>query len=200
MVRPATAIIVAISCLGCLVDVGMAAEPEQNSFVSLVQTRIGQHTLVVNYPWKVHQRPSVEVRLVTKKATDPNGARPLFFVDEYLKGEVSMKVYRCLDAASRTGTTERLKENGIEMEILGRRNSLGKPSVSIVRKISADDDPTPGSAAIFCHLPAWSVNRAMLYLDLPRQYFSESGQLHVWFLRGDKVLWEQRVDWPGYEK
>jgi len=196
MYRPATALIVAFFCL---VDLGMAAEPEQNSFVSLVQTRIGQQTLVVDYPWKVHDRPSVEVRLVTKEATDLSGVRPLFFVNEHLKGELSLRVYHCLDAAAGTGTTEPLKVNGIEMEILGRRNSLDKPSVSILRKVPGDD-PTPGSGAIFCYLPAWSANQTMLCLDLPRQHFAESGKLYVWFLRGDKVLWEQQVDWPGYGK
>ena len=200
MYRPAIALIVALFCLGCLVDFAVAAEPESRSFVSLVQTRIGQQTLVVDYPWKVHDRPSVEVRLVTKKAKDPREARPLFFVGEHFKGEVSLKVYDCLDAAAAVGTTKPLKVGDIEMEIVGRRNSLGKPAVSIVRKIAADEDPAPGSGVVFCQLPAWSANRAMLCLDLPREYFAESGQLYVWFLRGKKVLWEQRVDWPGHGK
>ena len=34
-------------------------------------------------------------------------------------------------------------------------------------------------------------------LDLPRDSFSQRGQLHVWFLRGGRVLWEETVAWPG---
>ena len=198
MVRLVTALVVAICLLGCLVDLGVAAPPDAG-VLSLVQPRIGQQTLLVEYPWKVHQQPSVEVRLVTKDAIDQSGARPLFFVNEHVKGELLVKVYQCLDAAEGTGTTEPLDVDDIEMEILGRRNSLGKPSVCLVRTVPGDD-PTPGAGAIFCHLQAWSTNQAMLCLDLPRPYFSESGQLHVWFLRGDKVVWEEQIDWPGYGK
>ena len=27
---------------------------------------------------------------------------------------------------------------------------------------------------------------------------NKPGKLQVWFLRGDVVLWEEQLDWPGY--
>ena len=92
-----------------------------------------------------------------------------------------------------------LERNKIEFEIIGRRNSLGKPSVCIARRIASDDDPTPGAAAVYCLLDCWSLHKGLLNLDLPPAYFSQPGKLYVWFLRDGKVLWEEVEDWPGYK-
>jgi len=40
----------------------------------------------------------------------------------------------------------------------------------------------------------------MLNLDLPPEYFAEPGMLFVWFLRGEKVLWQEVEAWPGYSR
>ncbi len=174
-------------------------KPKPVSAATLVEERSGRNTLVVRYPWKVHRHPSIEVRLVTGEQADLSSARPWFFVHEYLKGDVTVHVYHCQDAAAGTGITQPMTKNEIDFEIIGRRNSLGKPSVCIARRVS-NDDPAPGAAAVFCLLPSWSLNRGLLNLDLPPEYFAKSGKLFVWFLRDERVLWEQRLDWPGYKK
>ena len=51
---------------------------------------------------------------------------------------------------------------------------------------------------MFLQLDSWAINDQMLSLDLARHVFIKSGKLFVWFLRGDKVLWEEKIDWPGY--
>ena len=38
----------------------------------------------------------------------------------------------------------------------------------------------------------------LLSLDLPRDRFAQAGLLHVWFLRSNRVLWEETLPWPGY--
>ena len=169
------------------------------SYASLITERSGRHTLVIDYPWKRHQRPSVEVRLVRLDAENPSEARPIYFVKDYLKGDVTVNVYHTQDASASVATSRLFEENEIEFEILGRRNSFGKPSVCIARNIAPDDDPAPGAAGAYCLLDSWSLSRRLLNLDLPPQYFSRPGKLHVWFLREGKVLWEEIETWPGYK-
>ena len=174
-------------------------KPRRISYVSIMKARTGRQALVVNYPWKVHARPSVEVRLVTTGEADPPAIRPSFFVEEYMNGEVRLKIYRAQDEAARAGAAMPLTENEIDFEILGQRNSLGKPAVCVARRLPRDD-PAPGTGVVFCLLPSWAVNKALLHLDLPREYFEEAGKIHVWFLRGNEVLWKDKVDWAGYGK
>jgi len=169
------------------------------SFAHLVKERSGRHTLVINYPWKAHRQPSVEVRLVTGQQADLAGARPLFFAKQYLKGEVTVNVYHCHDASAGVATSQPLTKNEITFEIIGRRNSLGKPSVCIARHIP-NDEPAPGAAVVYCLLPSWSLDKGMLNLDLPPEYFAKPGKLFVWFLRGEKVLWQEVEAWPGYSR
>ena len=166
------------------------------SYVSILKEGPGRRVLVINYPWRVHAKPSVEVRLVTKEDADPSGIRPLFFVKDYLKGQVLLDVYRSQDEGAGAGASRGLRENQIDLKILGRRNSLGKPSVCAARK-APSDGPAPGAVAAFCLLPSWSINKSWLQLDLPREYFAEPGKLYVWFLRDGRVLWEETENWPG---
>ena len=178
-----------------------AGRPKAATCVSLVKGRGGDRPLVINYPWKVHLRPSIEVRLVTGKDAGPSGIRPLFFVEEHFKGEVKVTVYRCQDGADGMGTRQSLTENKLDFEVLGRRNSLGKPAVCVVHRFAADDPnpgDAPGAVAVFCSLPGWAINKRLLQLDLPREDFAQPGKLYVWFLRDDTILWKETVDWPGH--
>lgn len=173
--------------------------PGTTPHVSIVKQHTGEQALVVDYPWKVHDRPSVEVRLVTRHEAGRRDIRPLLFVKEFMKGTVTVNVYHCLDKAAGVPQRHGFTQKKIEFEILGRRNRLGRPSVCVARRIP-DDDPAPGAAAVFCLLPSWSVDKGLLHLELPPQYFAEAGELYVWFLRHDKVLWEERTKWPGHDK
>ena len=51
--------------------------------------------------------------------------------------------------------------------------------------------------AVFLLLDSWAINDHLLNLDLPRDTFSQPGLLHVWFMRGGEVMWEETVPWPG---
>ena len=178
-------------------DAAVKVRPQTGtSHASLIKDHTGRRVLVINYPWKAHAKASVEVRLVTKEDADPSVVRPLFFVKDYLQGEVLVKVYHCWDEAVGAGARQMLKENDIDFEIISRRNSLGRPSVCVARK-AASDGPAPGAMVVFCMLPSWSAGRSLLQLDLPREYFAEPGKLYVWFLRGERALWKETEDWPG---
>lgn len=169
------------------------------SRASIIKQEDGGRALVIAYPWIVHARASVEVRLVTGKPADPLTVHPLHFVGNIMKGQVTIDVYRTLDGAAGVPQRRRFTEGEIEFEILGRRNSLGRPAVCVARRFS-NDDPPPGAAAVFYPLRPWAISRAMIQLELPAKYFSKPGRLHVWFLRNDKVLWKEEADWPAAGK
>jgi len=169
------------------------------SYVSLMKGRTGRSTLVIEYPWKVHQMASVELRLVTADNPENAGlyrARPLLFVKNYLHGKVIVDVHHCRDRSFDAPTSRTFTEDEIEFEILGGRNTLGRPSVCVARRIP-NSDPVPGASVAYCLLPSWSRNGQRLHLDLPVDYFAEPGKLYVWFIRDRKVLWEEVEDWPG---
>jgi len=180
-------------------DSAKSRPKKPTSFVSLVTQQTGDPALIVRYPWKVHQRPSVEIRLVRGAGADLSEVRPLYFVKEFFKGVMTVNVYHCQDRAAGVPLSRPLKEKGIEFEILGRRNALGRPAVSVARRVPSDD-PAPGSGLVFCLLPAWAVDERLLHLELPPKYFAPPGKLYVWFLRDDEVLWEQMLDWPGLKE
>ncbi len=177
-----------------------APRPRAAPRVTRVQkSRGGGQVLVVSYPWKVHSRPSVEVRLVTGEDPGPSVIRPLFFVEDYLKGAAKVSLWRCQDKATVKGVREPLTASDVEFELVGGRNSLGEPSVCVVHRFEADK-PGAGTAAIYCRLPAWAIDKRTLYLDLPREDFAERGKLYVWFLRQGTILWRETLDWPGQLK
>jgi len=169
---------------------------ESVSCVSVVQRRDGDRVLVVSYPWKLHLRPSVEVRLVTGKDPGPAVVRPLFFVKQYMKGEVPAILYRCEDKAASRRVRESVKAEGDDFEVVGRLNRLERPAVCVVHRFP-EDQPAPGVTAVFCLLSPWAINERLLHLDLPQGDFAKPGTLYVWFLRDDAVLWREVVQWPG---
>lgn len=177
------------------------------SYASLMAERGGDRVLLIDYPWRVYRRPSVEVRLVTARDAKPSAIRPLYFVREYMKGEVAVRLYRCEDEAASGPVRKPLIEKRLSpkkeeeeagFEIVGRRNSLGRLSVCVVERLPPRD-PAPGTVAVFCMLPEWALGKRLLYLDLPRDEFSEPGKMYVWFLRDETVLWKETLDWPGYK-
>lgn len=168
-----------------------------SAFCTVFQPPRGNLVLRVEYPWKVYQNPSIEVRLVTGENADPAGIRALAFVKRYLKGDVAADVYRAADAAEQADVAKAFTKDDIDFEILARRNTLGKPAVCVARAVPKDD-PTPGAGAAFCFLPSWSINEGLLYLDLPPEYFAEAGKLHIWLLRDGDIVWAAKKDWPGY--
>ena len=217
-------------CFACLVSLVRAELPDAaaasataetkkekdnaTSYVTLVRERSGQQTLAIHYRWNVHSQASVEVRLMPADAPAANVA-PLYFVREYFKGDVSRKIYHCLDAAEGHETADSFTKDKLDFQIIGRRNALDRPAVLILPHVqpekpsdkAADKAPKNPSdkavesadspRAVFPLLDAWALNDRSLSLELPRETFATAGQLHVWFLRSDRVLWEETVPWPG---
>lgn len=201
-----------------------AGRPRATSYVSLVKRPSGDRSLLISYPWKLHRRPSVEVRLVTGKDGPASAVRPLWFVAEHMKGPVKVTLYDCEDKAAGGPVRESLEDKKVEFDVVGGRNSLGKPAVCVVHRL-APEEPAPGkpapgkpasdgagpgkppseeapldATAVYCLLPAWAINQRLLSLDLPRSDFARPGKIHVWFLREEKVLWSETLDWPGHAK
>ena len=54
-----------------------------------------------------------------------------------------------------------------------------------------------GTTAVFYPPDAWAINDRLLLLDLPRDSFDKPGKLYIWFLRGDRILWQEELMWPG---
>jgi hypothetical protein len=191
------------------------------SYATLVRERSGQQTLAIHYRWKVHGQASVEV-LLTPAAAPSTIVAPLYFVGEYFKGDASRKIYRCLDAAEGHETVDSFVEDKMDFQIIGRRNSLDRPAVFVLphdqpetasektadkaagkaSKNASDKEAESAASprAVFPLLDAWALDDRSLSLELPREAFATAGQLHVWFLRSDRVLWEETVPWPGVGK
>ena len=86
----------------------------------------------------------------------------------------------------------------------GKAGNAGKaaskqPGAATSIPVAVDADQVPGAMAVFCFLESWSVDKNWLCLDLPRSHFSQAGELYVWFLRGDRIVWEQKLHWPGFD-
>jgi len=180
------------------------ATPRARSRVTLSREPRGKLILSVDYPWKVHAKPSVEVRLLGEGEPDDLAVQPMYFRWKYMKGKTTLAVYRCQDECENVPTSVPVKEGGVEYEVLGDRNSLGTPSVCVARQVVRKEATErsgpvmqPGAAAAFPLLDHWAVGRGQLWLDLPEDYFAEPGRMRVWFLRDDRVVWSEDVSWPG---
>jgi hypothetical protein len=193
--------------------------PQAVPRITIETQNTGKRLIHIDYPWQAYQKASVEVWLVTKDSPANAKIKPTYFVDYRLKGETSVKVGECLASAYSTGSMKSVPDDKMTIQIVGLRNSLGKPAVSILGKSKRDQEeakdkeepkvdvpvdtsfepPLPyGSWAAFCDLENWSLNRHELSLDLLSEHFARPGKLYIWFLRGDKILWEERLDWKGY--
>lgn len=171
------------------------------SYVSVAEQPDGEPILVIDYAWKVHARPSIEVCTLPDDQSEWPAIRPLFFLDKFFIKERIMKaVYRCLDGSEEVPTTGTFAEQDIDFEILGDSNSLKKPSVCVACRTKVPEIAKGVARALFCLLDPWAVDERTLYLDLPQKHFAESGQIRVWFLRRQAVLWSETVAWPGFSQ
>ncbi len=173
---------------------------EAGARVSVFREPTGKTVLVVSYPWEVHTKPSLEVRLLGPEEPDDERIHPMYFRWKHMKGDTTVAVYRTQDQ-SENAPVRAVSREAPEFEILGARNSLTKPAVCAVRWFAHDTESgkkaQPGAGAAFPLLDAWSVNEKTLYLDLPGPYFDAAGPLRVWLLRDDRVVWSETLSWPG---
>jgi hypothetical protein len=182
-------------------ELGGTREP----YAEITRVPTGKPVLVVHYPWRVHTRPSVEVRSLGNDESDTGEIRPLQFVGDLMKGEITSAVYDIRDKAAVTAVKKSLKIHGRECEIMGDRNALGKPAATIVfpeRARSAADRETATdwpARAVFFPLDAWALDRSTLRLELPAADFAQPGRIRVWFYREGNLLWWKTLAWPGME-
>ena len=166
---------------------GTAATPKKKpiptNFVSIVSGRAGTQTLVIAYPWKIHQQASVEVRLLTGEHAEGTIVTPLYFTSEYFKGQMWKKIYHCLDGAADSDMADSLLLDKIDFHIIARRNSLGRPAVLVIPEDKAtklhgkEAEFTAALRAVFPLLDAWAVNDRLLTLDLPRGHVFPAGSV-----------------------
>lgn len=200
-----------------------AAEDRGEAFVSIVKRPTGEPILVVKYPWKRHAHPSVEVRTLHPSEVQNPLIRPLFFAQDLMKGDVTTAIYHCQDNSDELQQTASFTKEGMDFEIFGARNSLGKPSVCVACRPEAKHgvletpggrnveefgsdlaaiyaarlDREPETRAAFSLLDGWALDDHTLYLELPTKYFSNPGKIRVWLLRGEDIVWTANADWPG---
>jgi hypothetical protein len=156
--------------------------------------------LVIEYPWKVHSRPSVELRMLEplERDRDPLKIHSLRFVSDFMKSEVTDTVYGARDHAGEIPFHKKLAKLERDFEVTGRTNQLGKPGVTV----SFPPQKSPGETvprAVYFLLESWAFDARTLRLELPAE-FSAPGQVRIWFLREANVLWEETIDWPGLAK
>jgi hypothetical protein len=193
-----------------------------DAFVSVLTQPTGGPILAVKYPWKRHVRASVEVRVLDPSEVDNPLIRPLFFLHDLMKGNVTTAVYRCQDDSEDVAQTAVFSKDALDFEIFGARNALGRPAVCVACRTAttrhpADTSGEPGDLAAkaiallgpalerepetwaaFPLLLAWALDERTLYLQLPAEYFSRPCKIRVWLLRGKDVVWVATTDWPGY--
>ncbi len=156
--------------------------------------------LVIQYPWKAHGRPSVELRMLEPQEEDRNAwtIRPLRFVAEYMKAEVTNTLFDALDHGAKLPFTKKLNKLGRDFEVIGRLNELGKSGVTVVFPAAgAKIKKVP--RAVYYLLDSWAFDKKTLRLELPAD-FAEPGELRVWFLRESNLVWDDTINWPGLGK
>lgn len=190
-----------------------------DDYVSIITRPAGEPILRIEYPWKRHSRPSVEVRVLEPSEVDAPLIRPLLFRHTFMKGNVTRIVYRCQYDSGGTSQVAAFRKEGTDFEVFGARNSLSRPSVCVASRTAPErprtvaevvekeesgpetemdaEPPQPEIRAAFPLPDAWAVDGRTLCLELPAKYFSQPGTLRVWLLRQKNIVWTADVDWPG---
>jgi hypothetical protein len=165
---------------------------------SVVKQPDGKLTVMIRYPWEVHLRPSIEVRLVSDTTKPQTAEPPLKFLKTRMKAGLPDQIYYSLDRFLGVSIDKTIQVDGIDFEVVGRRNFLEKPTVCVISRPRDYADPSTIAEAAFPFLQCWQIDKGLLSLELPKDAFAQSGTLQIWFLRDDTVLWKESVAWPGY--
>lgn len=158
--------------------------------------------LVVDYPWAAHGKASIEIIAVPEGNVDPSEIRPIAFVRNHMRGPMTASIHHIQDRAAGVPLSKTRNSGDIDFEILGQRNALGKPAVTVaywtVFGEAEKEKQTRLPSAVYCLLSNWAVNDHLLYLTLPREYFAEPATLRVWMMHRGRQIWGKTIDWPGY--
>ena len=170
--------------------------------IKLLQDTSGDLVLAISRPWKTYSRPSIEVCLLPDAFPETARIRPEYFVSRFLKGQVTVDLYRSLEKADELAVRRPFSAGGEQREIVGNRNSLGKAAVCVACRTESPvavppEEKTMLSRATFCLLEYWAGEKDNLYLDLPPDYFGAPGRLQIWILRDDKIVSSDTIRWPG---
>ena len=166
------------------------------NFVSVEKTSAGENVLVVAYPWRVHEKTSLEVRLVTDKKDFSARIKPLRFAIVRFEDEVKRRILTTFDDSIDHPSDWTTEAGGLKWEVIGHSNHLGHAAEWFVHT-PVKDDSLVGNTVAFSPLDPWAVGDRLLMLDLPRKSFDQPGKLYVWFLRGDRIVWQEELMWPG---
>jgi hypothetical protein len=172
--------------------------------VSVERNSIGLPILKISYPWNRHTRPSLQIALMKDPQADSGLLEPLAIPGEAAVALWSSQVKRLHQpifpsSTATVGTTSALLEFDSGKRLLtvrGSDNALKKPA-------AYGYEEKDGSRAVFYLLEQWLDSRGNFQLDLsdvdllPK--FAEKGQLRLWLLDREKVVWTQTVAWPGKE-
>jgi hypothetical protein len=163
----------------------------------IITERAGLKTLTIHFRWSLFPNASIEVRLVPGPQAKGANVAPIYFAEQ-LKGDVRRALFTCLDHPGEGGRSHSFTKDKTVYDMIGRRNSLGNQGVYVLVHPEESEAPGASPAAAYLQLDTWAVDKEVLSLDLPRNPFAKPGTLFVWFFRGDRVVWAERIRWPGY--
>ncbi len=151
--------------------------------------------LLIRYPWKVHSRPSIEVRYLADDERDTAEIRPLGFVAQ-MKADVAMAMYRCLDLSEDRQIRKTFQDKDGTIEVVGRKNELGNVVAEAII-LPKEGAAEAAARVVYFPLDPWGADEESLRLELPVEHFSKPGRVRVWLFREGSVVWWQTVAWPG---
>ena len=172
------------------------ADPPAAVKVVVDKTKTGENVLVVQYPWQIHAKASIEVRLITDQKDFDARVRPLRFATIRFEPDAERRVFSTFDEALARPSEWKADAGGLKWEVIGHANHLGRAAVWFVNTPEKGGSLV-GTTAAFHPLDAWAISDRLLMLDLPRGRFSQPGKMYIWFLRGDRILWQEELIWPG---
>ncbi|MCC6126491.1 MAG: hypothetical protein IT426_16145 [Pirellulales bacterium] len=164
--------------------------------VSVDKLATGENVLLVRYPWRIHEKASIEVRLISEKSEFAARVRPLRFATLRFDPTTERRIYGAFDNALVRHADWNAEAGGLDWRIIARGNHLGRAAAWFVN-VPKKESSLIGTAAAFGPLESWAIGDRLLMLDLPRESSDPPGKLHIWFLRGEKILWREELTWPG---
>ena len=167
-------------------------------YAEITRLPTGKPIVAIHFPWRTYSRPSIEIRWLADDEPDTGEIRPLQFVADIMKGEITSQVYAGRERAWETPVKKTLKVHDREFDILGARNLLGKPAVTVVFP-AREVGPDRAARAVFFPLESWSIDGHTLWLELPQGHFNQPGRIRIWFYRDATILWWKTLAWPGSE-
>jgi len=163
----------------------------------ITAARGGLKSLTIHFRWSLFPKASIEVRLVPGPERRGVTVAPIYFW-ENLQGAVREALYSCLDHPGEGGRTHSFTKDKVVYKMIGHRNSLGNQGVHVQVHPEASDKSESNPAAAYLQLDTWAVDQETLSLDLDRDEFAKPGTLFVWFFRGNQLVWQEQIRWPGY--